>query len=151
LLKKVFQQTTRFWEAFARFWRWLFVLFVLAAWLTRHGGEAWHEWLGYGALLTASLRIAMGIVRSKRARYKDLVQSTAQTYVDSKKHHTYALVAVLLATVITALSGWLHATDSYWGVTWIGAMHSLLAFALVIAMVAFGAVIVFGRFRENRI
>ena len=61
------------WDLWVRIGHWSLVLCIAAAWLTRHGGDALHEWLGYGALVIVAIRIVWGMVGSAHARFSDFV------------------------------------------------------------------------------
>lgn len=64
------------WDPLVRVFHWSFALLIIATWMThelRGSGRTWHEWLGYGALGLAVVRIGWGFVGSKHARFGDFL------------------------------------------------------------------------------
>jgi cytochrome b len=121
------------WDALLRVSRWVFVVCVAVAWFTRHGGDSLHEWSGYGALLIAGVRGVRAIVGRSKTRI------------------SYALGILIAATFLTAVSGWLHSSDRFWSVPWIGNAHAILAVGLAISIVFYGSGVLLARYRERRI
>ncbi len=65
--------TVRAWDVPTRVFHWLLVASVLAAYVTRHWGDAdlrWHTWNGYAVLVLVVWRILWGFVGSSTARFR---------------------------------------------------------------------------------
>jgi cytochrome b len=125
---------------------WIFALALVVAWFTRHGGEAWHAWPGLVMVTLAVIRIALGFFGRDDPQFKnfvvgarDVATSTAarmrgsSLVGDYNPLSGYLIVAMLVLTLLSGLSGWLHASDRFWGQAWIRTIHSIFAHALVAA------------------
>ena len=151
------------WDLWVRIGHWLLVLCITVVWLTRHGGEALHEWVGYAALAIVGTRIVWGFVGSAHARFSDFVQHPRavlsyaqalprhyeQRYLGHNPLGGYMVIALLVAIALTGLSGWLYTTDKFWGVEWVGETHELLADALLLLVAAHIGGVLFACYRER--
>ena len=153
------------WDPLVRMGHWLLVLSIAAAWLTRAGGGAWHEWTGYAALAVIVVRIAWGWLGPTRARFADFVRSPAVTlryglqvlsarearYIGHNPLGGWRIVALLLNAAVLCISGWLYTTDRFWGVEWVETLHSTLADSLLVLAAAHVAGVIYSswRHREN--
>jgi cytochrome b len=157
--------TTRIWDPFVRIVHWSLVGGVTAAWLTRSGSGAIHEWLGYGTLALVAARIAWGFMGTTYARFSNFVQrpgAVGRYALELLRRRDarclghnplggYMIVALLAVTAATGLSGWVYTTDRYWGVEWVETLHSTLADALLVlaALHVLGVVATTLSHREN--
>lgn len=157
--------TVKVWDALVRVGHWSLVLSVIIAWLTRHGGGRWHEWIGYAALVIVAVRLVWGWTGSPHARFRDFVRSAAVTWQYARQmlagreprylgHNPlggWMIVALLLTVTLVGVSGWLYTTDRFWGVEWVETVHSKSADVLLIlaAVHVAGAVYASFRHREN--
>jgi cytochrome b len=155
----------RVWDALVRVGHWTLVIGIAAAWLTRHGGGAWHEWLGYLVLAVVAIRIIWGFTGSRHARFAQFVHPAAATLSYARQviagreprhlgHNPlggWMIVALLLTTTAVCASGWLYTTDLFWGVEWVEELHEgLTNFLLMLAFVHICGVIFSSvRQREN--
>jgi len=154
----------RVWDLWVRIGHWLLVFSVAAAWLTRHGGDAIHEWLGYGALAVVGVRMVLGFIGTTHARFGDFVFSPSrvlryssdllkrreQHYLGHNPLGGYMVLALLVVVALTGASGWLYTTDRYWGVEWVGETHDLLADLLLVLVGLHVAGVVFASVREGQ-
>ncbi|HSD53117.1 MAG TPA: cytochrome b/b6 domain-containing protein [Burkholderiales bacterium] len=137
------------WDPAVRVLHWALVATVAAAWLTRHGGGAWHEWLGYATLAILALRLAWGLVGPRRARFASFVRGPAATlayarsvlarrerrFVGHNPLGAWMIVALIGAIAAVDLTGWIYTTDRFWGVAWVEALHDSLS-SVLLALVA---------------
>jgi cytochrome b len=155
---------SKVWDLWVRIGHWLLVFSIAAAWLTRHGGGALHEWLGYAALALVAIRIVWGFVGSTHARFRDFVFKP-KTVIDYAKalpqrreaHYLghnplggYMVIALLVTVVLTAVSGWLYTTDRFWGIEWVGNTHALLSDVLLVLIAVHIAGVIFASRREGQ-
>lgn len=42
------------------------------------------------------------------------------------------VIVLLVITVLGALMGWLYTTERFWGIAWVGNLHALLTWPLVL-------------------
>ncbi len=124
----------RFWTVFEKTWRWIFAVLAIAAWLTRHGGDALHERLGYGALTVVLLRLAQRDAGSKRVGAVMLMRLGHGAFT------AFLLPTMLIATIFVGLSGWLLTTNRFWTARWIAEVHWFSAGMLLILLTARGIV-----------
>lgn len=157
--------TVNVWDPLVRIGHWLLVLSVILAWLTRAGWGTWHEVIGYASLAIVALRITWGWTGPHHARFKDFVRSPAVTlhyaqqmlarreprYLGHNPLGAWMILALLLNVALVGLSGWLYTTDRFWGVAWVEALHSTLAYSLLALAAAHvaGALYASYRHREN--
>jgi cytochrome b len=155
----------RVWDPVVRLCHWTLVATVALAWLTRHGGGAWHEGLGYAALAVVALRVLWGFAERGHARFADFMRGPRATLAYAAQvlarreprtlgHNplgAWMIVALLALTALTAGSGWLYTMDRYWGVPWVEALHGALSDALLAlaALHVTGVVYTSRRHREN--
>jgi len=159
------QTKIKVWDPFLRLAHWTLVASVAAAWLTRHDGGRWHEWLGYAAFAVVLARIAWGWIGPRYARFGQFVRSPSTVlryarqalahaeprYVGHNPLGACMIAALMITIVLVSVTGWLFTTDAYWGVEWVEELHdglSNLLLALVglhLAGIAFSSM----RHREN--
>lgn len=157
--------TVKVWDVLMRVGHWSLVLSVILAWLTRHGGGKWHEWIGYASLAIVAVRVVWGRIGSRHARFHDFVRSPTVTWQYARQmlssreprylgHNPlggWMIVALLLNVTLVGVSGWLYTTDRFWGVEWVEELHSTLADLLLVlaAVHVAGALYASFRHREN--
>jgi cytochrome b len=152
------------WDLWVRIGHWLLVFSIAAAWFTRHGGGAWHEWLGYGALAVVAVRIVWGFVGSPHARFSDFVfepkavidyakalpRRSETHYLGHNPLGGYMVMALLATVALTAVSGWLYTTDRFWGIAWVGNTHAALSDLLLVLIAVHIAGVIFACGREGQ-
>jgi cytochrome b len=157
--------TRRVWDPLVRVAHWSLVATVVGSWLTRHGGGALHEWLGYAALAIVALRVAWGFVGSESARFADFVRSPRATlaygrlalrgreprHVGHNPLGGWMILALLAVIAGIGTTGWLYTTDAFWGVAWVGDLHETLTDVLIVlvALHVAGVLVASLRHREN--
>ena len=157
--------TVKVWGPYVRISHWLLVAVLTAAWLTRRGGGAWHEWTGHAALALVVARTIAGFVLRGHARFASFLRGPRETlryarellarrerrYLGHNPLGGWMIVLLLAVTAATSATGWLYTTDRYWGIEWVERLHSTLADALVVlaALHVAGVVAASLRHREN--
>lgn len=153
------------WDPLVRVFHWTLVLAVIVAWLTRHGGGVWHEWIGYAALALIAFRLAWGCTGPRYARFAQFMRSPAATLAYSRSvlagseprhlgHNplgAWMIVALLGATAAAGITGWLYTTDRFWGLEWMEDLHEASAIAVLALAAVHVAGVLFSswRHREN--
>lgn len=151
------------WDPLVRIGHWALLVFVVAAWLTRHSTGSWHEWTGYAALFVVLVRVVWGCAGSHYARFGSFLCSIGITlrYARAILHGTEArhighnplggwMIAALLTTVaMVGFTGWLYTTDRYWGIEWVGNLHNQLTNVLIILVALHVAGVLFASFRHR--
>jgi cytochrome b len=153
------------WDPLVRVGHWALAISVAGAWLTRTGGGAWHEWIGYASLALVALRVMYGWTGPRRARFADFVRGFDATldyaqrlphgrearYVGHNPLGGWMVVALLVNIALVGASGWLYTTDAFWGDARVEATHNALANALLVLVTLHvaGVVATSIRHREN--
>jgi len=153
------------WDIVVRTSHWLLVACVALAWFTSEGYGAWHEYVGYTALVVTIIRICWGFTGSKYARFSQFVRSVPDTidyarsvikgiqkrYVGHNPLAGWMAVALLTMVILTCATGWLYTTDSYWGVEWVEDLHETCAYIMLalIFIHLIGAIATSRHHREN--
>jgi cytochrome b len=161
------QPTTRVWDPLVRIAHWLLVFAIAVAWLTRHGGGAWHEYIGYLALAVVCARALWGWRGPKAARFTDFLRRPALTMQYARQmlrgqeprhlgHNPlggWMIVALLGMVALVAVSGWLYTTDRFWGIAWVESVHrySTNVLLTLVALHVAGVLYASFRHRENLI
>ena len=153
------------WDPFVRLFHWSLVLSFAVAWFSSHSSEAIHHWAGYAAAALILMRLFWGMVGTRYARFTQFVRSPTTVvryladmvtgrearYVGHNPAGGAMVVALLIAMITTALSGWMMMTDAYFGVEWVEAAHSVAAHGLLaLVLLHIGGVVLASlRHREN--
>jgi cytochrome b len=155
----------RVWDPLVRLFHWSLVLSFAAAWLSANSWENLHIWAGYAAGGLVIMRVVWGFVGTPYARFSQFVHppGTVLAYLRAILKgseprcvgHNPAggamIVALMLAMLSTAFTGWLLTTDTFWGVVWMQHVHHYLAHGLLL-LVGFhlaGVLLASYRHREN--
>lgn len=151
------------WDPAVRFLHWALVATVAAAWLTRHGGGAWHEWLGYASLAILTLRLAWGAIGSRHARFasfvrgpvataryaRDVLANRAPRFVGHNPLGAWMIVALIATVAAVDLTGWLYTTDRFWGLEWVEDLHEGVSNALLALIALHVAGVAFSSWRHG--
>jgi cytochrome b len=152
------------WPLWQRLLHWSLAVSIIAALMTHESGRL-HEWIGYLALSLASVRILLGVVGPKVARFSSFLRSPKETFAYVKAALTrnetrhlnhnplgaWMVVTLLGLSVLGGAFGWLYTTDRYWGVEWVIMAHALSTWPFVglIALHLLGVAHAARRHREN--
>ena len=155
----------RVWDPLVRIGHWALVLSIVLAWLTRHGGGVWHEWIGYASLALIALRIAWGWIGSGYARFTQFVRSPAATlryahlvlahreprYLGHNPLGGWMVLALLVNVALVGITGWLFTTDAWWGDERMENIHNTFAISLLVlaAIHVTGVIVTSLRHKEN--
>ena len=155
------------WDPLVRFLHWALVVSIALAWLTRHGGGAWHERIGYASLALITLRVAWGWAGTGYARFGQFIRGPGATlryaqqivahreprYLGHNPLGGWMVVVLIAAVALVNFSGWLYTTDAYWGDELIESIHNYFSIALLalVALHVAGVIVTSIRHRDNLI
>jgi cytochrome b len=123
----------RVWDPLVRLFHWSLVLSFGIAWFSANSWDNLHYWAGYAAGALVVLRLAWGVIGTPYARFTQFVRTPKEVinylqaivtgrearYIGHNPAGGAMVVALMLAMISTALTGWMLTTDTYWGVTWV--------------------------------
>ncbi|HKX40556.1 MAG TPA: cytochrome b/b6 domain-containing protein [Burkholderiaceae bacterium] len=156
------------WDRVVRLAHWTLVASVALAWLSTiaalSGIGAWHQPVGYAALVAVLARVLWGIVGPNRyARFAQFVRAPRATwaYVREVLAHreprylghnplgAWMIVALMACVLGLALTGWLYTTDRFWGDETVETAHEVLAWTLLGLAALHVAGVVYTSFRQR--
>ncbi|WP_352673047.1 cytochrome b/b6 domain-containing protein [Mesorhizobium australicum] len=158
-------EMVRVWDRVVRSFHWTLVLSFVTAWLTSHSSENIHHWAGYAAAGLVAMRLVWGVLGTPYSRFSQFVRHPATVlryllallsgrearYIGHNPAGGAMVVVLLAAMALTALTGWLMTTDTYFGVAWVETAHSLSAHGLLVLVLFHigGVALASFRHREN--
>jgi cytochrome b len=156
-------QTVRVWDPVVRLCHWGLAASLVVSFITHEGNAAIHVWSGYTALALLVVRIAWGFLGRGHARFGAFLRSPRDTLTyasalargreDRHLGHNplgaYMILALIAATLVITLSGWLYTTDAYWGVEWVAELHDGATIVLIVLVVLHLAGVAFTSWRHG--
>lgn len=158
---------TRVWDPVVRLFHWSLVLSFAAAWLTSHASERIHHWAGYLAAALVALRLVWGAIGTPYARFSQFVRAPATVaryllamlggrearHIGHNPAGGAMVLALMAAMAVTAVTGWMMTTDTYFGVSWVERAHDLASYGLLVlaSIHVAGVMLASLRHRENLI
>jgi len=158
---------TQVWDLFVRLFHWSLAIGILIAWLSSKDASTFHMNVGYICAALVLARCIWGFIGSRYARFTHFVRRPAAvlTYLNrilDKREDRYighnpaggAMVLALISLVaMTAASGWMLNTDTFWGVLWVQQMHFIFAICICLLVVLHvsGVLLASSRHSENLI
>ena len=155
----------RVWDPLVRLFHWGVAASFFLAWFTAHSAEAVHHVAGYAALGLVGLRVVWGFLGTTYARFAQFVRHPTTVldylkaiaagnetrYVGHNPAGGAMVVTLMVIMTGTAATGWMMTTDRYWGVAWVGELHSALAHGLLLLVAVHfcGVLLASYRHREN--
>lgn len=160
-------RTVAVWDLPLRLWHWALAGCILAAWLTPTVYDRLHRIFGYAVLGLLAFRMAWGLWGSRYSRFRmigvrlrvapfylwNLRRGITGRYIGLNPAGTLMLVALLVSIAVSAITGALSVTVTFFGVWWIEDTHAVASDA-VIALVGVhiaGVVLMSVLQRENLI
>lgn len=160
-------RTVAVWDLPLRLWHWALAVSILAAWVTPTVYDRTHRIVGYTVLGLLAFRLVWGFWGSRYSRFRmvgvrlraspgylwNLRRGITGRYIGLNPAGTLMLVALLLATAVSAITGAMSVTTTFFGVWWVEDTHAVASDAvIVLAVVHIVGVVVMGLLqRENLI
>jgi cytochrome b len=155
--------TVRVWDRLVRIFHWTLVLSFVTAWLTAGWAEELHQLAGFYAAGSIVLRVIWGVWGTLFARFSQFVRGPAIVIdylraMSVGREERYighnpaggAMVVTLMGMIITAvITGWMMTTDTYFGVAWVGILHSLVVHGLAVLVLVHLAGVAIASFRHK--
>lgn len=143
------QTTVPVWDRPLRAWHWALAFFVLLAWFTPTTHDTTHRIAGYTIIGLLIFRFAWGFLGSRYSRFKRMVPRlrAAPSYLWGLRHGKTGrylglnpagaamLVALLVALTVSAVTGAMSVTTTFFGVWWIEDTHAYASDAVIVLVI----------------
>ena len=160
-------RTVAVWDLPLRLWHWALAASVLVAWFTPTVYDRLHRIVGYTVLGLLAFRLVWGFLGSRYSRFRmvrarlraapgylwNLRRGITGRYIGLNPAGTLMLVALLLSLAVSAITGALSVTVTFFGVWWIEDTHAYASDAVIVLVVlhVVGVVLMGMLQRENLI
>jgi len=160
-------RTVRVWDLPLRLWHWLLAVLVLIAWFTPTVHDGLHRIVGYGVIGLLLFRLLWGALGSRYSRFRmlgarlraapgylwNLRRGITGRYIGLNPAGALMLVVLLLALAISAITGAMSVTVTFFGVWWVEDTHAWSSDAVIVlvALHIAGVVLMSILQRENLI
>jgi cytochrome b len=164
---KTASRTLDVWDLPLRLWHWALAICVLTAWFTPTVYDGLHRIVGYSVIGLLAFRLVWGFRGSRYSRFRmvgvrlraapgylwNLRRGITGRYIGLNPAGTLMLVALLASLAVSAISGALSVTVTFFGVWWIEDTHAWASDAVIVLVVVHVAgVVLMGLLqRENLI
>ncbi len=158
-------RTVQVWDLPLRLWHWTLAVFVLVAWLTPNRFDGLHRIAGYGVIALLIFRVIWGFAGTRYSRFRtvgvrlraaprylwNLRRGITGRYIGLNPAGTAMLVALLILLAISAVSGAMQVTVSFFGVWWVEDTHAYSSdiVMILVGLHVLGAVVVGLLQRQN--
>ncbi|MBR1131264.1 cytochrome b/b6 domain-containing protein [Bradyrhizobium iriomotense] len=142
-------RTVAVWDLPLRLWHWAFAASILAAWFTPTVYDRVHRIVGYTVLGLLAFRLVWGFWGSRYSRFRmvgvrlraaprylwNLRRGITGRYIGLNPAGTLMLVALLLATAVSAITGAMSVTVTFFGLWWVEDTHHYSSDAVIVLVV----------------
>lgn len=153
----------RVWDPLVRALHWTLALSFAVAWLSGEGSERLHVLAGYTAGGLVLGRVAWGFLGPPYARFSQFVRppgavvdylktmaaGSERRFIGHNPAGGAMIVALLVSLGATAVTGWMLATDAFWGSIAIQRLHSVLAHGVLLLVLIHVGGVVLASVRHN--
>ena len=155
------------WDLPLRLWHWALAICVLIAWFTPTVYDGLHRIVGYGVIGLLAFRLIWGFWGSRYSRFRmvgvrlraapnylwNLRRGITGRYIGLNPAGTLMLVALLVSLAVSAITGAMSVTVTFFGVWWIEDTHAYSSDAVIVLVVLHiaGVVLMGALQRENLI
>jgi cytochrome b len=134
------------WDLPLRLWHWALAILVLVAWVTPNVYDGLHRLAGYSVIVLLAFRLVWGFFGSRHSRFSklgvrlraaphyiwNLRRGITGRYIGLNPAGTAMLVALWLLLAISAISGAMAVTVTFFGVWWVEDTHTYVSDAVMI-------------------
>jgi cytochrome b len=143
------QRTVLVWDLPLRLWHWALAVLVLVAWFTPNDHDALHRVAGYSVIVLLVFRLIWGFCGSRYARFAmvgvrlraapryllNLRRGITGRYIGLNPAGTAMLVALLISLAVSAITGAMQVTVTFFGVWWVEDTHAYASDAVMVLVV----------------
>lgn len=141
--------TVAVWDLPLRLWHWALAASVLAAWFTPTVHDSLHRIVGYAVIGLLAFRLILGFWGGRYSRFRtvgvrlraapfylwNLRRGITGHYIGLNPAGTSMLIALLVALAVSAITGALSVTVTFFGVWWIEDTHAYASDAVIVLVV----------------
>ncbi|KIU50106.1 MULTISPECIES: cytochrome b/b6 domain-containing protein [Bradyrhizobium] len=134
------------WDLPLRLWHWALAILVLIAWLTPNAYDRLHRIAGYAVIGLLAFRLIWGFAGTRYARFGrlgvrlraapryiwNLRRGITGRYIGLNPAGTAMLVTLLLLLAVSAITGAMAVTVTFFGVWWVEDTHAYASDAVII-------------------
>lgn len=158
-------RTVQVWDLPLRLWHWSLAVFVLVAWFTPSKYDGLHRIAGYSVIGLLVFRLIWGFCGTRYSRFRmtgvrlraapryiwNLRHGITGRYIGLNPAGTAMLVALLVSLAVSAITGAMQVTVTFFGVWWVEDTHAYSSDAVIILVVlhVLGAVVMGVLQRQN--
>ncbi|SPP91416.1 MULTISPECIES: cytochrome b/b6 domain-containing protein [Bradyrhizobium] len=142
-------RTVAVWDLPLRLWHWAFAASILAAWFTPTVYDRLHRIVGYTVLGLLVFRLVWGFWGGRYSRFRmvgvrllvaprylwNLRRGITGRYIGLNPAGTMMLVALLLAVAVSAITGAMSVTVTFFGLWWVEDTHHYSSDAVIVLVV----------------
>lgn len=142
-------RTVAVWDLPLRLWHWALAANVVAAWFTPTVYDGLHRIVGYAVIGLLAFRLVWGFWGSRYSRFRmigvrlraaprylwNLRRGITGRYIGLNPAGTLMLVTLLVALAVSAITGALSVTVTFFGVWWIEDTHAYASDAVIVLVV----------------
>jgi cytochrome b len=133
------------WTRTHRLWHWALAALVMLAWLTPNTYDGAHRLAGYAVMVLIAVRLILGFCGARYSRFRTLprrlraapfyllrlFKGTPGRYLGLNPAGAAMLVVLLVALVVSTVTGAMQVTVSFFGIWWVEDTHALVSNALM--------------------
>lgn len=138
--------TVQVWDLPLRLWHWALAILVLVAWVTPNVHDRLHRLAGYSVIALLAFRLIWGFAGTRYARFGrlgvrlraapryiwNLRRGITGRYIGLNPAGTVMLVALLLLLAVSAITGAMEVTVTFFGVWWVEDTHAYASDAVLV-------------------
>ncbi len=142
-------RTVAVWDLPLRLWHWALAACVLIAWFTPTVYDRTHRIAGYAVLGLLAFRLVWGFWGSRYSRFRmigvrlraaprylwNLRRGITGRYIGLNPAGTLMLVALLVSLAVSAITGLMSVTVTFFGVWWVEDTHHYSSDAVIVLVV----------------
>ena len=142
-------RTVAVWDLPLRLWHWALASCVVVAWFTPTVYDSLHRIVGYAVIGLLAFRLAWGVVGSRYSRFRmvgvrlraapgylwNLRRGVTGRYIGLNPAGTLMLVALLLSLAVSAITGAMSVTVTFFGVWRVEDTHVWSSNAVIVLVV----------------
>jgi cytochrome b len=142
-------RTVLVWDLALRLWHWTLAVLVLVAWFTPNDHDTLHRVAGYSVIALLLFRLVWGFCGSRYSRFAmvgvrlraaprylmNLRRGITGRYIGLNPAGTAMLVALLISLAVSAITGAMQVTVTFFGVWWVEDTHAYASDAVMVLVV----------------